>query len=159
MHMTAKHDIEDGPLKMTNDSQGKNSESSPPASPSQAEKLSTNITNNEETAKQASQPLVAETKLYDSQANSNNVKTNEASSSSSSTPSQPWTHPLFLFGVCRWPGCESPCEDSNAFIEWVVSTFHVHYMILKYDSILAIWIKSMYWTTVQQRKLAFRCKW
>lgn len=41
-------------------------------------------------------------------------------SSSSSTPvssSSSSAHPLFLFGVCRWPGCESPCDDLNSFIE------------------------------------------
>lgn len=41
-------------------------------------------------------------------------------SSSSSTPvssSSSSAHPLFHFGVCRWPGCESPCEDSAAFLE------------------------------------------
>lgn len=41
-------------------------------------------------------------------------------SSSSSTPvssSSSSAHPLFLFGVCRWPGCESPCDDLTSFIE------------------------------------------
>ena len=27
------------------------------------------------------------------------------------------SHPLFHFGVCRWPGCESPCEELAVFIE------------------------------------------
>ncbi|XP_059351948.1 forkhead box protein P2-like isoform X2 [Daphnia carinata] len=41
-------------------------------------------------------------------------------SSSSSTPlssSSSSSHPLFLFGVCRWPGCESPCDDVSTFLE------------------------------------------
>ena len=27
----------------------------------------------------------------------------------------PPLHPLFHFGVCRWPGCETPCEDLHSF--------------------------------------------
>lgn len=53
---------------------------------------------------------------------SNGVKNGEQQriSSSSSTPlssSSSSSHPLFLFGVCRWPGCESPCDDVTTFIE------------------------------------------
>lgn len=35
-------------------------------------------------------------------------------SSSSTTCS---SHPLFLFGVCRWPGCETPFDDLHSFTE------------------------------------------
>lgn len=53
---------------------------------------------------------------------SNGIKSGDQQriSSSSSTPlssSSSSSHPLFLFGVCRWPGCESPCDDVTTFIE------------------------------------------
>lgn len=53
---------------------------------------------------------------------SNGIKNGDQQrfSSSSSTPvssSSSSSHPLFLFGVCRWPGCETPCDDINNFIE------------------------------------------
>ena len=53
---------------------------------------------------------------------SNGVKNSDHQrvSSSSSTPlssSSSSSHPLFLFGVCRWPGCESPCDDLATFME------------------------------------------
>ncbi|XP_045029233.1 forkhead box protein P1 isoform X10 [Daphnia magna] len=53
---------------------------------------------------------------------SNGIKNGDQQrfSSSSSTPlssSSSSSHPLFLFGVCRWPGCESPCDDVSTFLE------------------------------------------
>ncbi|KZS11084.1 putative Forkhead box protein P4 [Daphnia magna] len=53
---------------------------------------------------------------------SNGIKNGDQQrfSSSSSTPlssSSSSSHPLFLFGVCRWPGCESPCDDVATFLE------------------------------------------
>lgn len=46
--------------------------------------------------------------------NNNNERTPSSTASSSSSSS---SHPLFLFGVCRWPGCESPFDDLSAFTE------------------------------------------
>ena len=40
-----------------------------------------------------------------------------SSSSSTGSSSSSSSHPLFLFGMCRWPGCEMPCEDYSAFVE------------------------------------------
>lgn len=37
--------------------------------------------------------------------------------SPSASSAAPSVHPLFLFGICRWPGCESPCDDITTFIE------------------------------------------
>ena len=41
------------------------------------------------------------------------------SSSSSTSSSSSSSHPLYLFGMCRWPGCETPCDDLSTFAELV----------------------------------------
>ena len=64
-------------------------------------------------------------------ANLNNSESKSPSTVDDSA-SKPKTHALYGHGVCKWPGCDTPCDDYQAFHKYVLQTSTSHFTTTPY---------------------------